>query len=362
MSNKKVLMAMSGGVDSSVAAALLLEKGYDVIGVTMRLWDEESEKPANSRTCCALDDVNDARRVAEKLGFPHYTLNLKERFKKEVVGEFISEYAQGRTPNPCVTCNRFLKFDALMNKAAQLECDYVATGHYGRVESTKEGFRLRKGVDPLKDQSYFLYHLNQELLPKILLPLGSFKDKETTRNVAEKLGLKVAGKPDSQDICFIPDGDYKGFLDRYSPGLKKPGNMILENGQVIGKHEGIAYYTIGQRKGLGVAWEEPLYVQEISAETNEIIVGPQKDLYATALVTGEAHFVEQRPKVGERIPVEAKIRYAAKPAKAEIELLESGKMVVYFEEPQRAITPGQAVVCYQGEYVFAGGAIEKAIK
>lgn len=359
MGKKKVLMAMSGGVDSSVAAALLLQEGYDVVGVTMRLWDEEAERPAFSRTCCAIDDVNDARKVADILDFPHYTLNLRDRFKKEVVGDFITEYSQGRTPNPCVVCNRFLKFDALITKANQLECDYVATGHYGRVEEVNGTFRLRKAVDFSKDQSYFLYHLNQSILPRILLPLGSMLDKEATREIAQKLGLKVANKPDSQDICFIPDGDYKSFLLRFAPELRNPGNIILADGTVLGRHEGLAFYTVGQRKGLGVSWNEPLYVLELNQKENTLIVGPQENLFSNSLITSESYFVEKTPLVGEKISVEAKIRYAAAPAPATLTLLSDGRMQIDFEEAQRAITPGQSVVCYQGEYVIAGGPIEK---
>ncbi len=356
----RVLMAMSGGVDSSVAAALLLKEGYEVIGITMRLWDEEAEKPEYSRTCCAIDDVNDARRVADKLGIAHYTLNLKDRFKGEVVGDFIEEYSQGRTPNPCVVCNRYLKFDALMVRAEQLGCTHVATGHYARVEKEGELYRLRKGVDFAKDQSYVLYHLNQETLPKVLLPLGGIADKETTRKMAEDLELTVAHKPDSQDICFIPDGDYKEFLLRHAPELKKPGRIVLVDGTVLGHHDGLAFHTVGQRKGLGIAWKEPLYVQELNMERNELIVGPQEGLWSIGLITEDAHFVEENPTVDEPIRVTAKIRYSAKEATATLKLLDTGKMEILFDEPQRAITPGQSVVCYQGEYVVAGGKIREA--
>lgn len=359
MGRKKVLMAMSGGVDSSVAAALLLQEGYEVIGVTMRLWDEEAERPAFSRTCCAIDDVNDARKVADVLGFPHYTLNLRDRFKKEVVGDFVTEYSQGRTPNPCIVCNRFLKFDALMTKANQLECDYVATGHYARLEETNGIFRLRKAVDFSKDQSYFLYHLNQSILPRILFPLGNIADKEATREIAQKMNLKVANKPDSQDICFIPDGDYKSFLSRFAPELRNPGNIVLDDGTILGRHEGLAFYTVGQRKGLGISWDEPLYVLQLNQKENRLIVGTQKKLFSNSLITSESYFVEKVPPMGERISVEAKIRYTAIPAPATLSLLSDGRMQVDFEKAQRAITPGQSVVCYQGEYVIAGGPIER---
>jgi len=361
MVRKRVLMAMSGGVDSSVAAALLLKEGYEVIGITMRLWDEEGEIPESSRTCCAIDDVNDAKRVADTLGFPHYTLNLRERFKKEVVGDFINEYRYGRTPNPCVVCNRHLKFDALVDKAAQLECDYVATGHYGRVEEGDGIYRLRKAVDFRKDQSYFLYHLNQKTLPKVLFPLGDFADKEKTREMAKEMGLRVASKPDSQDICFIPDGDYKSFLLRHAPELKVPGDIVLMSGEKLGRHEGLAFYTVGQRKGLGIAWQEPLYVLKLDQKRNEVLVGPQSELYGKALLTEDAHFVGNPPEVGEKIPVEAKIRYAATAAPAYLMIRKDGKLEVHFEEQQRAITPGQSVVCYQGEYLIAGGKIENKL-
>ena len=364
MRKKRVLAAMSGGVDSSVMAALLLEQGYEVIGATMRLWeegDDVQEATTARRTCCALADVNDAKRVADILGIPHYTLNLKDRFRTDVVENFIDEYTAGRTPNPCINCNFSLKFDALLEKAHMIECDYIATGHYARIERAGDAWRLRKAADATKDQSYVLYHLNQTTLPQVLFPLGGMESKDETRRLAAAYGLPVAAKKDSQDICFIPDGDYKAFLLRHAPGLYKPGDIVYLDGKVIGHHDGIAFHTVGQRKGLGIAWKEPLFVAALDAAKNQVVVGPASAVFSDRLTTEQVHFVGSKPAAGEARPIRARIRYSHKEAEAVLTLDDAGCASVVFKEPQRAITPGQAVVFYDGEYVI-GGAIITAAK
>lgn len=356
---KKVLMAMSGGVDSSVSAALLLEAGYDLIGITMRLWDEECEKPEGSRTCCAIDDVNDAKSVASRLGIPHYTINLRDKFRDYVVGDFISEYSEGKTPNPCVICNRYLKFDALIDKAAQLECDYVATGHYARVLEEGGRYFLKKAADKKKDQSYFLYHLNKKNLPKVLMPLGGFSGKEETRKLAEKFGLRVASKPDSQDICFIPDGDYKSFLLRHAPHLEKKGDIVLSGAnKVLGRHSGLAFHTVGQRRGLNIGWSEPLYVKELDVESNRLVVSPKDELFKSELLAEDLSFTGDTPQIGEEHRLMVKIRYKSPEVPAKVIYEGDSRLRVIFDEPQMAITPGQSAVCYMGECVWGGGVIK----
>ncbi len=361
MRKKRVLAAMSGGVDSSVMAALLLEQGYEVIGATMRLWEEGDEAlQKTSRTCCALTDVNDAKRVAEVLGIPHYTLNLKERFRTDVVDCFIDEYAAGRTPNPCINCNFSLKFDALLEKARMVECDYVATGHYARIEAENGQWRLRKAADVTKDQSYVLYHLDQATLPRVLFPLGGMTSKDETRRLAAAYGLPVAAKKDSQDICFIPDGDYKAFLLRHAANLYQPGDIVYLDGRVIGRHDGIAFHTIGQRKGLGIAWSEPLFVVALDANKNQVVVGPAGAVFSQSLTAEKLHFVGARPAVGEAWAIGARIRYSHKEAAATLTVDAAGRASVVFAAAQRAITPGQAVVFYDGDYVLGGGVIMQA--
>lgn len=355
---KRVLMAMSGGVDSSVSAALLLESGYEIIGITMRLWDEECEKPEYSRTCCAIDDVNDAKSVAAKLGIAHYTLNLRDMFRKHVVDNFINEYSQGKTPNPCVECNKHLKFDALFDKAAQLECYYVATGHYAQILQTGEKFLLKKAADIKKDQSYFLYTLNRDTLSKLLMPLGSLTDKSETRKLAEKYELKVASKPDSQDICFIPDGDYRSFLMRHSSGLEKKGEIVLfGTDTVLGEHSGLAFYTVGQRRGLNIGWKEALYVKELDVDNNRLFVSTKEYLYKSELTVTEVNFTDIPPAIGENINVMVKIRYKSPEVPATAMLDISGNLKIKFDEPQLAITPGQSAVCYIDDCVWCGGII-----
>jgi tRNA-uridine 2-sulfurtransferase len=351
MKNKdiKVVVAMSGGVDSSVAAALLKEKGYNVIGITMQIW------PGGDRSgsCCSLSAVEDARRVANKLGIPFYVLNFKDIFKRTVIDNFISEYEKGRTPNPCVVCNEKIKFEALLKKAEELDADYIATGHYAKVVKKGNRYFLLKGKDGNKDQSYFLYPLSQHALSKTMFPLGDLT-KPQVRILAKKFGLKVAEKPESQEICFV-EGSISDFFE------PKQGNIVDMNGKVIGKHKGYQVYTIGQRKGLGIASAEPLYVVKIDPKKNEITAGNKGDVYGDDCIVGHLNLIEEA-KLTRKKPVKACIRYRNPVSPAQILPLSQGKIRVMFKKPQFAITPGQSIVFYDGNVVFGGGIIDKAIK
>lgn len=350
---------MSGGVDSSVAAAILAEEGYDVIGVTMQIWPSaEGIEQTFSRTCCSLSAVEDARRVASRLSIPHYVLNFKEIFEKTVIDNFIEEYRRGRTPNPCIRCNRFVKFDALLTKAKSFGAEYVATGHYSRIIHDERRL-LKRGVDSSKDQSYALYSMTQDQLAHTLMPLGNLV-KDETRRLAAKLGLAVASKPESQEICFVENRDYPAFIKRYAPDSAVPGPILDADGREIGRHEGIAFYTIGQRKRIGIAAREPLYVVDIDPARNAIVVGSDDDLYSSQLTAEDMVYIYERPD--KPIALTAKVRYNMKDAPALLTPMAGGQALVRFETPQRAITPGQAVVCYQGEDVVGGGTIEKVIR
>jgi tRNA-uridine 2-sulfurtransferase len=348
---------MSGGVDSSVAAALLHEQGYDVIGVTMRLWAEERpEEFSGHQQCCSVEDIDDARRVAGQLGIRHYVMNFEEQFREHVVDRFVAEYAAGRTPNPCVRCNEHIKYRALLDRLPAFDADYVATGHYARVEHGPDGSRLFRATDAAKDQSYVLYMLQQEQLRRLLLPIGGLTKGDVREN-ARRLGLEVAEKPDSVEICFVPGNDYRAFVqDRVSMA---PGEMRDSGGGVVGEHRGVAAYTVGQRKGLGVAVGEPRYVTGIDAAANVVTIGPEEDLFCDTVEVAELRWVAgQAPD--KRSPIEARARYKAEPAAARLEASEGAAAVVRFERRQRALTPGQAIAFYRGEELLGGGTIERA--
>lgn len=360
-SKGRVLVAMSGGVDSSVAAALLVREGYECIGVTMQLWPENLPVEHESG-CCSISAVEDARRVANKLGIPYYVLNFAHSFAEQVIERFAEEYLQGRTPNPCIVCNEKVKFGTFLQKALELECDYVATGHYATVEFDRERGRyvIRRGRDRRKDQSYTLYGLKQEQLSRTLLPLGRY-EKGETREIARELGLITANKPDSQEICFVPEGDYRRFMERYTPESVKPGDIVDLDGNVIGRHRGISFYTVGQRKGLGIAHPTPLYVIRLDAKNNRVVVGPKEAAQGVALLANPVNFVSVSELSGP-MEVSCKIRYKSEDTAAVIEPADGGGVITRFDEPERAITPGQSVVWYQGDTVIGGGIIIKDLK
>lgn len=358
MEKKKVLIGMSGGVDSSVAAAMLLEEGYDVVGATMRLWTYSDDDPCREG-CCSESAVEDARRVCQKLGIDFYVLNMKELFKEKVVDYFVEEYISGRTPNPCIACNKYLKFDAMMKKALAMGFDYVATGHYAKIEQDKNGKYILKMADAgKKDQSYVLYQFTQEQLAHTLMPLGGY-NKDWVRKKADELGLRVAHKPDSMEICFVEDGKYAEFIKDYAGYVPKPGKMLDKDGNVIGEHRGIIYYTIGQRKGIG-AYGRPMFVMDIDAKNNTVTLGEKGMEFSEGLIANDVNFISGE-LLKEPMRAEIKIRYQAKSAQAEFIPKEDGKLLVKFEAPQRAVTPGQAVVFYDNDIVLGGGTVEMAV-
>lgn len=349
---------MSGGVDSSVAAYLITKQGFETIGVTMKLFHNEDIGVKKEKTCCSLDDVEDARSVANKLGIPYYVFNYTDNFKLQVITRFVEAYRNGRTPNPCIDCNRYIKFDQLMQRAKELQFDYVVTGHYAISEYDEKRGRyiLRKAVDETKDQSYVLYSLTQEQLKMILFPLGKMT-KHEARKIAEEQGFVNADKHDSQDICFVPDGDYAKFIENWC-GLKfEDGNFVDCEGNVIARHKGIINYTIGQRKGLGIAAKAPYYVVNKKLSSNEVVLGSNEDLFSRHLVATDMNFISIE-RLTEPMKVKAKVRYKQKETDAVITPLENGDVSVDFETPQRAIAPGQAVVFYDGDIVVGGGTIK----
>ena len=354
---EKVVVAMSGGVDSSVAALLLKQQGYEVVGVTMKLYHlDNADLPEYYRGCCTLDDVEDARRVCQRLGIPHYVLNLQREFQSFVIDYFCSEYQNGRTPHPCIACNDKIKFNFLVHRASVLQAGHVATGHYARIDSSSNGFSLKKGVDVRKDQSYVLFGMGQRELAHTLLPVGAYS-KDAIRQLAEEAGFPNAKKPDSQDICFIPFGDYKAFLTQHVD--TSGGDIVDTQGQVLGKHQGIEHFTVGQRRGLGLSGGDPLYVLHLETDTRRVVVGPEAALYQDRMRVSRVSYVSGEAPSGP-IRVQVKIRYKFQEAPAVLHPQPQGALVC-FDEPQRAITPGQAAVFYQGELVLGGGFIESGL-
>jgi tRNA-specific 2-thiouridylase len=357
----RVVVGMSGGVDSSVAAALLVERGWDVVGVTMRVWPwKESEDPVKRfGSCCGSEAVDDARRVARDLGIPYYVLDMEAEFDRAVVGPFADAYRRGRTPVPCVACNVDLKFGSLLARARAWDAAAVATGHYARVtrDDASERWLLWRGRDARKDQSDFLWPLGQDQLAAAQFPVGGL-DKDQVRAHARRLGLVTADKPESQEICFVPDDDYRGFLRRRDPGLFRPGPIVDRDGRVLGTHAGVAAYTVGQRRGLGLGQGTALYVTEIDAEANRLTVGTAADLGRDRLTATAVNFIACAPP---RAPlrVEARIRHSHRPAPATVVATGEGEAEVVFDEPQRAVTPGQSVVWYRGDLVVGGGVIAR---
>ena len=349
MENKKVLLGMSGGVDSSVSALLLKQKGYEVIGTTMELYVGSS--------CCNINTYIDAKNVCNSIGIPHFTYDCKEQFKKNVIDDFIDCYANCKTPNPCIECNKYMKFGFMYEKAKELGCNYIATGHYAKTEYNEEYGRwvLKKSKAGKKDQSYVLWNIPKELIEHVLFPLADFETKEEIRDIAREANLKVANKPDSEDICFVPDGNYKKFLENNSSIRPKQGNIVNLNGEVLGKHTGLYNYTIGQRKGLGISYKEPLFVLGFNKQKNEVIVGEEDKLYKKEIIVKDINLLLV-DEIENWMNVTVKTRYSSKEASAKI-MQDDNTIKVVFDEPQRAIAPGQSAVFYVGDIVLGGGKI-----
>ncbi len=358
---KKVLAAMSGGVDSAVAAALLLEQGYDVAGVILKLWDGAQTKERSLRTCCSLEDVNDARNAAFNLGIPFYVLNFEEIFKEKVVDYFISTYMEGATPNPCIACNRYVKFDELFNRIKAYGMDYLATGHYSKIEldASSGRYLLKKAEDASKDQSYVLYMLKQNQLERLLLPLGKL-NKSEVRSIAAGLGLKVSDKPDSQDICFVEKGKYSDFLKHNSKNEIKPGYFVNRRGEILGKHRGIPEYTIGQRRGLGISAGKNLYVVEKRTEDNTIVLGDREETFCRQIIASDMNYIPF-DHLKDTIRIKARTRYSTPETDAFVIPAKNGGAEITFDMPQPFAAPGQSVVLYDKDMVVGGGIIERLI-
>ena len=359
MKRPKVVIAMSGGVDSSVAAALLKQQGFEVIGVTMKLFSlpHKYHRNENLKKCCGRDAAEDAQRVAGFLDISHHVENLSRLFEKMVIADFCEEYSRGQTPNPCIRCNQHIKFKALMRRAEKLGAAYLATGHHARVmyDSKSGRYLLRKGRDQEKDQSYFLYTLTQKQLSRTLMPIGDFTKGEI-REKAEELGLPVAKRPESQEICFVPDNDYVSFVKERIPEAFRPGFIVDIENRILGKHNGVLHFTIGQRRGMKIAAPHPLYVLDIRSSKNTIVVGTNDKLYKRSLLASRINLIA-KVKITKPLAVKAKIRYKHKETKAILKLLDLDRALVEFEKAQRAVTPGQAVVFYDGDTVIGGGTI-----
>lgn len=362
MKPRRVAVAMSGGVDSSVAAALLKEQGYDVVGVTMNLFSLPKDycRSENLKSCCGWKATEDAHQVALSLGISHYVVDFRKPFEKRVITDFCEEYAQGRTPNPCIRCNQHIKFDILLKKMKVLEADCLATGHHARIEYVEQNARyiLKKGKDRKKDQSYFLYPMTQKQLSRTLMPVGDFT-KEEVRKKALGFGLPVAERPESQEICFVPDNDYAGFLQTRIPEAFHPGPVVDSENRTLARHKGIVHYTIGQRRGMGISAPHPLYVLSILSDKNTIVVGPEKELYGKNLLASRLNMISLE-KITKPLKVKARIRYKHREAQALVTPMDSDKVLVEFEKSQRAVTPGQSVVFYDGDTVIGGGIIDRA--
>lgn len=361
----RVLVAMSGGVDSSVTAALLVEQGYECIGVTMNTWTDDIPEDVQMNRhsgCCSISAVEDARQVADMLGIPYYVFNFQGKFAETVIDYFVDEYARGRTPNPCIACNRYVKFHAFLHRARQLDCDYIATGHYARVgwDDRTQRWLLGKARDQSKDQTYVLYNLSQDALAHTIFPLGTWLKSEV-REKARQLGLPVHDKPDSQEICFVLDNDYAGFVAAKAPEAMVPGPILTKAGEVVGTHTGLPQYTVGQRRGLGLATGKPVYVVELDPERNALVVGEDAEVYSDALLASDLNWISV-DQLTRPVRVTAKIRHGPREAGCVLTPLSGGQVRVDFDQPQRAITPGQAVVFYQGGWVLGGGTIDRAIR
>lgn len=358
MEKKKVLLGMSGGVDSSVSALLLKNQGYEVIGITLKLWDSK----CGESTCCGFEATNDAKRICDDLGITHYTINGMDEFKKFVIDDFIDNYKENKTPNPCIECNKYLKFGLMVNLAKEIGADFVATGHYAKAEYSEKYGRtvLKKSSSKNKDQSYVLYSINREVLEHIIFPLESYESKDEIRKIARENNLRVANKPDSEDICFIPDGDYKLFLEQNSNITKTSGNIVDKAGNILGKHEGLYRYTIGQRKGLGISHPTPLFVLGFNKEKNELIVGEHEELFKTEIIVKDVNLLAI-DNIKEPIKANTKIRYSSKETPSTIYKIDENAVKIVFDEPVRGATPGQSAVFYDDDVVIGGGKIWQTV-